>query len=223
MILDGKKLKEKKLNILKEETSKLDKKLTLCVIQVGEDTASGIYVNQKKKMADFVGFAFKHIKLKNDVSEDYLLSIIDKENKDDKTTGIIVQMPLPSHINETKIQNAIDYHKDIDGLSDINTGRLVHSRKALISCTPKGILELLKEYNIKIESKHVVIVGRSNLVGKPLVNLFLNENATVTICHSKTKNLKDYTITADILISAVGKKNLITKDMVKQNAVVIDV
>lgn len=223
MILDGKKLKEKKLNILKEETSKLDKKLTLCVIQVGEDTASEIYVNQKKKMADFVGFAFKHIKLKNDVSEDYLLSIIDKENKDDKTTGIIVQMPLPSHINETKIQNAIDYHKDIDGLSDINTGRLVHNRKALISCTPKGILELLKEYNIKIESKHVVIVGRSNLVGKPLVNLFLNENATVTICHSKTKNLKDYTITADILISAVGKKNLITKDMVKQNAVVIDV
>ena len=223
MILDGKKLKEKKLNILKEETSKLDKKLTLCVIQVGEDTASEIYVNQKKKMADFVGFAFKHIKLKNDVSEDYLLSIIDKENKDDKTTGIIVQMPLPSHINETKIQNAIDYHKDIDGLSDINTGRLVHNRKALISCTPKGILELLKEYNIKIESKHVVIVGRSNLVGKPLVNLFLNENATVTICHSKTKNLKDYTITADILISAVGKKDLITKDMVKQNAVVIDV
>ena len=223
MILDGKKLKEKKLNILKEETSKLDKKLTLCVIQVGEDTASEIYVNQKKKMADFVGFAFKHIKLKNDVSEDYLLSIIDKENKDDKTTGIIVQMPLPSHINETKIQNAIDYHKDIDGLSDINTGRLVHNRKALISCTPKGILELLKEYNIKIESKHVVIVGRSNLVGKPLVNLFLNENATVTICHSKTKNLKDYTITADILISAVGKKNIITKDMVKQNAVVIDV
>ncbi len=223
MILDGKKLKEKKLNILKEETSKLDKKLTLCVIQVGEDTASEIYVNQKKKMADFVGFAFKHIKLKNDVSEDYLLSIIDKENKDDKTTGIIVQMPLPSHINETKIQNAIDYHKDIDGLSDINTGRLVHNRKTLISCTPKGILELLKEYNIKIESKHVVIVGRSNLVGKPLVNLFLNENATVTICHSKTKNLKDYTITADILISAVGKKNLITKDMVKQNAVVIDV
>ena len=223
MILDGKKLKEKKLNILKEETSKLDKKLTLCVIQVGEDTASEIYVNQKKKMADFVGFAFKHIKLKNDISEDYLLNIIDKENKDDKTTGIIVQMPLPSHINETKIQNAIDYHKDIDGLSDINTGRLVHNRKALISCTPKGILELLKEYNIKIESKHVVIVGRSNLVGKPLVNLFLNENATVTICHSKTKNLKDYTITADILISAVGKKNLITKDMVKQNAVVIDV
>ena len=223
MILDGKKLKEKKLNILKEETSKLDKKLTLCVIQVGEDTASEIYVNQKKKMADFVGFAFKHIKLKNDISEDYLLNIIDKENKDDKTTGIIVQMPLPSHINETKIQNAIDYHKDIDGLSDINTGRLVHNRKTLISCTPKGILELLKEYNIKIESKHVVIVGRSNLVGKPLVNLFLNENATVTICHSKTKNLKDYTITADILISAVGKKNLITKDMVKQNAVVIDV
>lgn len=223
MILDGKKLKEKKLNILKEETSKLDKKLTLCVIQVGEDTASEIYVNQKKKMADFVGFAFKHIKLKNDISEDYLLNIIDKENKDDKTTGIIVQMPLPSHINETKIQNAIDYNKDIDGLSDINTGRLVHNRKALISCTPKGILELLKEYNIKIESKHVVIVGRSNLVGKPLVNLFLNKNATVTICHSKTKNLKDYTITADILISAVGKKNLITKDMVKQNAVVIDV
>lgn len=223
MILDGRKLKEKKIAILKDEVSKLDKKLTLCVIQIGNDPASEVYVSQKQKMANEVGYLFKHIKLNNDIKEEELLEIIEQENKNDNTTGIIVQMPLPSHINEVKIQNAIIYYKDIDGLTDINAGKLVHNVKSLISCTPKGILSLLKEHKIEIASKHVVIVGRSNLVGKPLVNLFLNENATVTICHSKTNNLEDYTSLADILIIAVGQKHLITKDMIKEDAIVIDV
>lgn len=223
MILDGRKLKEKKISILKDEVSKLDKKLTLCVIQIGNDPASEVYVSQKQKMANEVGYLFKHIKLNNDIKEEELLEIIKQENKNDTTTGIIVQMPLPSHINEVKIQNAIIYYKDIDGLTDINAGKLVHNVKSLISCTPKGILSLLKEYKIEIASKHVVIVGRSNLVGKPLVNLFLNENATVTICHSKTNNLEHYTSLADILIVAVGQKHLITKDMIKEDAIVIDV
>lgn len=223
IILDGKKLKDKKLELLKEEVSKLDTKLTLVVIQVGEDPASCVYVEQKKKMAEYIGYDFSHIKLDTNISEEELINIIDKYNYDDNIDGILVQMPLPKHINETTIQNRIVYYKDVDGLCDVNAGRLVHNTKSLISCTPKGILSLLEEYNIEIESKHVVIVGRSNLVGKPLVNLFLNKNATVTICHSKTTNLASFTNLADILIVAVGKKHLITKDMVKDNAIVVDV
>jgi len=223
IILDGKKLKDKKLELLKEEVSKLDTKLTLVVIQVGEDPASCVYVEQKKKMAEYIGYDFSHIKLDTNISEEELLNIIDKYNYDDNIDGILVQMPLPKHINETTIQNRIVYYKDVDGLCDVNAGRLVHNNKSLISCTPKGILSLLEEYNIEIESKHVVIVGRSNLVGKPLVNLFLNKNATVTICHSKTTNLASFTKLADILIVAVGKKHLITKEMVKDNAIVVDV
>lgn len=223
VILDGKKLKEKKLEQLKNEVTKIDEKLTLAVIQVGEDPASCIYVEQKKKMAEYVGYNFSHIKLDNNITEEELINIIDKLNNDDLVTGIIVQMPLPKHINETIIQNKVLYYKDVDGLSDINAGKLVHNRNSLVSCTPIGILSLLKEYNIKIESSHVVIVGRSNLVGKPLVNVFLNEDATVSICHSKTKNLASITKVADILIVAVGNKHLIKKDMVKEGAIVIDV
>ena len=223
MILDGKKLKEKKLEELKKIVSKLEKKLTLCVIQIGNDPASEVYVKQKEKMANEVGYIFKHIKLNNNIKQEELIEIIEKENKNVNTTGIIVQMPLPKHIDESIIQNKIVYYKDIDGLTDINAGRLLHNKKALLSCTPKGILSLLKEYKIKIASKHVVIVGRSNLVGKPLINLCLNEDATISVCHSKTTNLKHYTTQADILIVAVGHKHLITKDMIKENAIVIDV
>lgn len=223
IILDGLKIKEKRLEQLKEEVSKLDKKLTLTVIQVGSDPASCVYVEQKRKMALYVGFDFSHIKLDNNISEEELLNIIDKQNLDNRVDGILVQMPLPSHINSANIQNKIAYYKDVDGLSDINTGKLVHNTKTLMSCTPKAILSLLEEYNIKLENKHVVIVGRSNLVGKPLLNLLLNHDATVTICHSKTNNLASFTTKADILIVAVGKKHLITKSMVKENAIVIDV
>ena len=223
MILDGKKLQEKKLLILREKVLKLEKKLTLCVIQVGNDSASCVYVNQKKKMADFVGFNFKHIKLDEDITTSELLSIIEQENNDDEVSGIIVQMPLAKHIDAQLVQNKIKYYKDVDGLSDINVGRLVHNKKCLVSCTPRGILELLEEYNINLSDKHVVIVGRSNLVGKPLAILLLNKDATVTVCHSKTKNLADITSLADILIVAVGKKHFIDASMIKDNAIVIDV
>ncbi len=223
MILDGKKLQEKKLLILREKVLKLEKKLTLCVIQVGNDSASCVYVNQKKKMADFVGFNFKYIKLDEDITTSELLSIIEQENNDDEVSGIIVQMPLAKHIDAQLVQNKIKYYKDVDGLSDINVGRLVHNKKCLVSCTPRGILELLEEYNINLSDKHVVIVGRSNLVGKPLASLLLNKDATVTVCHSKTKNLADITSLADILIVAVGKKHFIDASMIKDNAIVIDV
>lgn len=223
IILDGKKLKEKKLEELKDEVSTIDEKLNLTVIQVGNDPASCIYVEQKRKMTEYVGFAFSHIKLDENIEENELINLIEKLNNDTSVTGIIVQMPLPKHINETNVQNKILYYKDIDGLSDINAGRLMHNTKSLISCTPLGIMHLLEEYNIDVASKHVVIVGRSNLVGKPLVNLFLNHDATVSICHSKTKNLSTITKQADILIVAVGKKHIITKDMIKENAIVIDV
>lgn len=223
IILDGKKLKEKKLKELKDEVSTIEEKLNLTVIQVGNDPASCIYVEQKRKMAQYVGFAFSHIKLDENIEENELINLIEKLNNDTSVTGIIIQMPLPKHINETTVQNKILYYKDIDGLSDINAGRLMHNTKSLISCTPLGIMHLLEEYNIDIASKYVVIVGRSNLVGKPLVNLFLNHDATVSICHSKTKNLSTITKQADILIVAVGKKHIITKDMIKENAIVIDV
>ena len=223
ILLDGKSLKEKKLLELKDKVSNISDKLCLVVIQVGNNSASDVYVNQKKKMCEFVGYEFIHKKLDVNVSEEELLDIIESYNKDKSVTGILVQMPLPKHINEVVIQNKILYYKDVDGLSDINIGRLVHNKDGLISCTPKGIVSLLDYYNIDISGKHVVIVGRSNLVGRPLASLMLNRDATVTITHSKTLNLEYYTKNADILIVAVGKKHLITADMVSEGSVVVDV
>lgn len=223
ILLDGKSLRNKKLDILKEKISNLEKKLTLVVIQVGSDDASDVYVNQKKKMAEYVGYNFIHKRLDDSISEDDLLEVIESYNNDKAVDGILVQMPLPKHINEVVIQNKILYYKDVDGLSDINMGRLVHNRKSLVACTAKGIVSLLKEYNIDLVGKNVVIVGRSNLVGKPLFNLLLNMDATVTIVHSKTNNLDSITKMADILVVAVGKKEFINKSMIKKNAVVIDV
>jgi len=223
MILEGKTLKEKILNDLTSEISTLDTKPTLVVIQVGNDEASNVYIGSKEKMAKKVGIRFIHKKLDSSITEQELLDIITAYNNDNTVDGILVQMPLPKHINESNVQNAINSSKDVDGLTDINAGRLLHNKNCLIACTSLGIIELLKYYNIEIQSKNVVIVGRSNLVSKPLYSLFINENATVTMCHSKTINLKNYTKNADILVVAVGKKHLITKDMVKENAVVIDV
>lgn len=223
MILEGKTLKNKILDNLSNEISKLKIKPTLVVIQVGNNSASNIYVSQKKNMADYVGIKFIHEKLEETILEEDLIKIIDNYNNDDNVDGILVQMPLPKHINENNIQNAIFYEKDIDGLTDINAGRLLHNKETLTACTSLGIIELLKYYNIDIGSKNVVIVGRSNLVSKPLYSLFINNDATVTMCHSKTKNLSSFTKQADILIVAVGKKHLITKDMIKENSAIIDV
>ena len=218
IILDGKKLKQKILDELKEDVTKLSIKPKLVVIQVGNDPASDVYVRQKGKMAEYIGYNFEHVKLPSDILEEDLLTLNDKE-----VSGILVQMPLPKQINAKVVQNRVIASKDVDGLTDINTGKLVHNNDTLISCTPMGIIDLLKEYDIPIKGKHVVIVGRSDLVGKPLINLFLNNDATVTVCHSKTNNLESITRLADILVVAIGSKEFIKNNMVKDGAVVIDV
>ena len=222
-LLDGRKVKEVGLENLKSKLAKLDKTLTLAVIQIGNDPASNIYVSNKNKTATKLGCNFIHIKFDETVEEKEVLEKIDELNYDENIDGILVQMPIPKHLNETLIQNRVKSYKDVDGLTDINAGLLVHNKDSLISCTPHGILTLLNYYDIKISKKHVVIVGRSNLVGKPLINLMLNNDATVTVCHSKTENLSDITKTADILIVAVGRPNFIKEDMVKDGAVVVDV
>ena len=222
-LLDGKVVKKQILEELKQEVEKLERKPGLVVIQVGEDPASKVYVGQKEKMASAVGFQYEHLKLKENVTQEKIEREIKKRNKDNSVDGILVQMPLPKHLDSKKIQNLIDSIKDVDGLSDINSGKLTHNVDCLEPCTPKGIMEILEYYKIPVEGKNVVIVGRSDLVGKPLASMMLNHNATVTIAHSKTQNLKEVTKQADILVAAVGKKGLITEDMVKEGSVIIDV
>ena len=222
-ILDGKKIKKEILDELKEEVSKLTIKPSFVVIQVGNDEASNVYIKQKAKMAEYIGYKYTHIKLSEETTEEFLLNRIYELNNDDSVNGILVQMPLPKHIDTNKIQNAVSYNKDIDGLSDINAGRLFHSKDALFSCTPYGVMELLKRYKIDVTGMNAVVVGRSNLVGKPMSVMLTNESATVTLCHSKTKNLGDITKNAELLIVTVGKTKLITADMVKDGAIVIDV
>lgn len=223
IILDGKSIKNQILDNIRLEVIKLKDKPKLVVIQVGDDPASSVYVNQKKKMAEYVGYNFEHIKLPESVLEDEVIEIIDKLNEENGVDGILVQMPLPNHLNSKIIQNRIIPSKDVDGLTDINTGKLVHNCASLISCTPKGIVDLLDAYKIETRGKHAVIVGRSDLVGKPLVNLLLNRDATVSICHSKTKDLSTITKLADILIVAIGKKEFIDESMIKDKSIVIDV
>ncbi len=223
IIMDGKKLKEKTLNKLKEEIKDLDTTLGLAVIQVGNDEASNVYVNQKRKMAIELGYKFVYKIFSSNISQANLIKEIDILNKDDSIHGILVQMPVPEHIDPKAVQNSIDPAKDVDGLTYLNSGRLISKEDGLKPCTPKGIIALLEEYNIPIEGKNAVVVGRSMLVGKPIANLLLNKNATVTICHSKTKDVKKYTKSADIVVVAVGKPHFLTDDMVKKGAVVVDV
>lgn len=222
MIIDGKKVSEIiKNNIINEIKNELVRPC-LAVIQIGDDESSNIYVNAKKKACKDVGFDFKHIKFDKNNSQDQIITKIKELNNDKNINGIIVQLPI-ENFDEYTIVNTITKEKDVDGLTDKNCGKLFKGKDCLTSCTAKGILELLNYYNIEVESKHVVIVGKSNLVGKPLLMLLLNKGATITICHSKTIDLKYLTKQADILISVVGKKHIITKDMVKENSVVIDV
>ena len=222
-IIDGKKIKKEILDELKEEVSKLKDKPNFVVIQVGNNEASNVYIKQKAKMAEHIGYGYTHLKLDENITEEALLNEIDKLNKDKNIHGVLVQMPLPSHIDTNKIQNAVIPEKDVDGLSDMNAGMLFHGKDSLFSCTPYGVMELLKRYNINVEGKHAVVVGRSNLVGKPMSIMLTNAGATVTLCHSKTKDLAKYTKKADILIVTVGKPKLITADMVRKGTVVIDV
>ncbi len=222
-IIDGKNTAKKIRENLEKEISLLKKQPKLVVILIGNNSASEIYVKNKEKYANEVGIISEVIKLPNTTTENKVLSIIKKLNKNKKVNGILVQLPLPKQINEFNVINAISPDKDVDGFTIYNKGLLSLDKPNLVPCTPLGIIELLKQYKVKIEGKKAVVIGRSNIVGKPMAQLLLQENATVTICHSKTKNLKDITNTADILISAVGKPNLITKNHIKENAIVIDV
>ena len=222
-ILNGRELKKKQLEQLKEKLLKLQQSLGFAVIQVGHNEASNVYIRQKQKMAENLGYHFYHISLEDDILQEELIHVIQELNEDVSIDGILVQMPLPKHIDAKIVQDAIDPEKDIDGLNALNGGKLLKGEDCLLPCTPSGIMILLHEYQIPICGRHAVIVGRSELVGKPLALLLLNENATVTICHSHTQNLEQYTKTADILVCAVGKKDLIRGDMVKEGAVVIDV
>lgn len=221
--MNGKVLRDKKLTELKEKLGTLDCQLGLAVIQVGKDEASNVYVKQKEKLATDLGYKFIHKVFEEDVDQDKLIRYIKKLNKDDSIDGILVQMPLPKHLDSSLIQNTIDSYKDVDGLTFINAGRLVQGMPSLVPCTPKGIIDLLDEYKIKLEGSQVVVIGRSVLVGKPMSNLLTNRNASVTICHSKTKDISLYTKNADIVIVAVGKQGFLKADMVKDGAVVIDV
>ncbi len=204
-ILDGKKLREKILDELKLKIEKFPQKPSLVVILVGENPASKIYVNNKKKTAQNLGINSEVINYPFDVTEQELLDKIEELNNDENVTAILVQLPLPSHISKENVINAISPSKDVDGFTPYNFGKLFSGSEPMVyPCTPKGILLLLDEYGIKLEGKHAVIIGRSNIVGRPLSQMFLNRNATVTVCHSHSENLLDIIKTADIVVSAAG-------------------
>lgn len=222
-LLDGKTLANDILDKLSLKVKQLDTAPNLVVIQVGNDPASSVYVRNKERTAERVGINSETVKLSKHITQDELLEIIDKYNHFTSVNGILVQLPLPKHIDEQVILEAISPMKDVDGFHPLNVGKLNIGQKQMIPSTPAGIMELLKANHIELEGKHVVIVGRSNIVGKPLAHLLLEANATVTIAHSRTKNLKQLTQMADILVVAVGQPELITKDYVKTGAVVIDV
>ena len=224
LILDGKALRDKILASIKEEVQKLKRKPCLAVILVGDDAASQIYVKNKQKFALTAGFDSQMYQLGENTTAIELANLICGLNQDTEVDGILLQLPLPKHLNSASFLELISPYKDVDGFHPTNVGKLLTNSGTLaVSCTPKGIVRLLKENKIELEGKNIVVIGRSNIVGKPLCALLTNENATVTLAHSKTKNLPQIARGADILISATGICNLITKDFVKENAVVVDV
>lgn len=222
-ILYGKKLSLILQEDLKEKINKLSNSPNLTVVMVGEDKASKIYVKNKEKIAKKMGIDTNTIYLNSETTTDELLSIIERLNKDKSVNGILVQLPLPKHIDENLVLEKISPLKDVDGFHPKNLGKLMINNASMIPCTPLGIIKLLDFYNIDLEGKNVVILGRSNIVGKPMLHLLLQKNATVTITHSYTKNLKDITKKADILIVAIGKSNFVTKEYIKDNAIIVDV
>ena len=222
-IIDGKLVRKEMLEELKKKVHKLNENLSLLVIQVGNDEASNVYIKQKETAALEVGYNFIHKHYTEDISEEDLINSIQKYNNDNLITGIMVQMPIPKTLNSTTILNTIDPLKDVDGLTSVNAGKLVQNIEGLVPCTAKGIIDLLDYYQIPLEGSNVVIIGRSILVGKPVSYLLTNRNASVTLLHSKSQNIKDYTKRADIVIVAVGIPHFLKEDMVKDNAIVIDV
>ena len=221
--MDGKALAEKLRLQIHDEVQTLSRKPTLAVILVGEDPASQVYVRNKEKDCVECGIKSQGYRLPAEISEKQLLELIEELNQNPLVDGILVQLPLPGHISEKNVIRAIAPDKDVDAFHPYNVGNLMIGEEGFLPCTPAGVMELLKEYEIDPAGKECVVVGRSNIVGKPMALLLLRRNGTVTICHSKTADLKAQTLRADILVSAVGKMNTITADMVKDGAVVIDV
>jgi methylenetetrahydrofolate dehydrogenase (NADP+)/methenyltetrahydrofolate cyclohydrolase len=225
-IIDGKKISQEIKDELKEQVAKLKeqgKTVTLAVIQVGNDPASSVYVGNKKKACAYIGIESLAYELPEETTEAELLDLIGKLNADDNVNGILVQLPLPKHISENKVIQKISPLKDVDGFHVQNVGALCVGNQGFVSCTPYGVIELLKRSGITIEGKNCVVIGRSNIVGKPMALLLLRENGTVTICHSRTQNIKEITKQADILVVAIGKPKFVNETFVKEGAVVIDV
>jgi methylenetetrahydrofolate dehydrogenase (NADP+)/methenyltetrahydrofolate cyclohydrolase len=227
VLIDGKKISGEIRNRLAEEIQKLKKKTGktpgLATVLVGDDPASAVYVRNKNKICGELGFQSFEQKLSADTSEEKLLQLVEELNSNKDVHGILVQLPLPDQIDSEKILQAIDPQKDVDGFHPINVGKLVVGNALLTPCTPTGIIALLDRYDIEISGKHAVIIGRSNIVGKPVSMLLLQRNATITICHSRTQNLEEITRSADILVAAVGRANFVTEEMVSEGTVVIDV
>ena len=224
--IDGKKISLEMKDELKEKVAKMKEdgvEITLAVIQVGNDPASCVYVGNKKKACEYIGIRSLSYELPEETAEEELLELVESLNVRDDVNGILVQLPLPKHIDENKVINTISAKKDVDGFHPQSVGALSIGQKGFVSCTPAGIIQLLKRSNIEIEGKECVVVGRSNIVGKPMALLLLRENGTVTVCHSRTKDLKEITKRADILVVALGKPKFITREYVKEGAVVIDV
>ena len=226
-IIDGKELAKKVRLKLKDEVEKLKKDENihpkLAVIMVGSDPASQIYVRNKSKACDEIGIEFEEFLLDENTTQKELLDLIDKLNENEKVNGILLQSPIPKNLDINEAFRRISPEKDVDGFNPVNVGKLTLGQKGFVSCTPFGVIKMLEEYNIDIEGKNAVVLGRSNIVGKPMSQCLLNKNATVTICHSKTKNINDITKNADIIVAAIGKKEFVKGDMVKEGAVVIDV
>ena len=222
-IIDGKAISTAIKDELKQEIAESGLKATLAVIQVGNDPASTVYVGNKKKACEYIGIGSRSYELPEATTEEELLSLIDRLNSDDEINGILVQLPVPKHIDDRKIIEHISPLKDVDGFHPESVGNLCIGQEGFVSCTPAGIIELLKRSGIEIEGKECVVIGRSNIVGKPMAMLLLANNGTVTVCHSKTKDLAGICKRADILVAAVGKPKMITSEYVKEGAVVIDV
>ena len=226
IIMNGKELAKKIRGNLKIECDSLKAKgikPKLAVVMVGDDSASKIYVREKSKACNEIGIEYEEFILSDEITQDELINLIHKLNEDETVNGILVQSPIPKHLDIEEAFREISYKKDVDGFNPVNIGKLLLNQDTFISCTPYGIMKMFEEYNIDLEGKNVVIIGRSNIVGKPLMACCLNGHATVTVCHSRTKNLKEKTKNADVLIVAIGKPNFVTADMVKDGAVIIDV
>lgn len=225
-IIDGKQISLYIKNELKEKVARYKEQgieITLAVVKVGNDPASAVYVRNKEKACEYVGINSKTLALPEETTEEELLNVVKELNEDKNVNGILVQLPLPKHIDESKVLLTIDSTKDVDGFHPVNVGKMVIGEDTFLPCTPAGIIEMIKRTDIDIEGKECVVIGRSNIVGKPMAMLMLKENATVTIAHSRTKDLKEVTKRADIIVAAIGKAKFVTADYVKEDAVVIDV